>query len=269
MDAHKNCGRRSNRLKIVTLASGSSGNSTFIEMGGARFLIDCGISCRRIEKSLNLLGIPPDTLDAIIITHEHNDHIRGLPIFNNRYNIPIFVSHKLASKGQHLDFLNYPGTIISEFQPGEPFMLDGIEITPFSLPHDVIDHVGFRIAGEDGVLTHATDIGHITKNLIDYAYGSDYLLIEANYDDDMLWNGPYPIFLKNRISGPLGHLSNEDCCDVLEQLIHPELLGIVLVHMSKENNATDIVLDSVLDIAGDIPIGIAPRNEPKDWIPKL
>jgi len=256
-------------VRLVTIASGSSGNCSLVDIGNARFLIDAGISARRIISALESLNIQPESIDGILITHEHNDHIRGVDVLARRYNLPVYISSKLLTSGYFLDFVYYGKVQIVPFTTERSFKINDAEIIPFSVPHDVVDNVGFRVAApNEGILAYATDIGHLSNDIFDYCYKADYLVFESNYHESMLINGPYPPSLKSRIMGPNGHLSNYDTREALEKLIHTDMYGIVLIHLSKENNTPEKTLEVMKELQAEVPTHVAPRSEPKIWFSK-
>ncbi|MFP4459398.1 MAG: MBL fold metallo-hydrolase [Candidatus Zixiibacteriota bacterium] len=252
-------------MRLMTLASGSSGNSSLVEIDGLHILIDCGIGAKKIVHALQYFGVSPYNIDAIILTHEHNDHVRGVDVFARRYSVPVYLSMKLYTSSKRLYFTEHSEISIRPFFTESPFHIGNVQILPFSVPHDVIDPVGFRIEGEGVSIGYATDIGHLTPDLFEYCSGVEYLVIEANHDVEMLDKGPYPDHLKRRIIGELGHLSNADTKIALDRLYHPKLRHVVLVHLSKINNSPEKALEAMGDLRYDLMIDTAPRFEPVDW----
>ena len=251
-------------MRLITLASGSSGNSSIVEIGKKRLMIDCGISTRRIMQGLTRFGIAPESIDAILVTHEHNDHIRGIDSFAKRHKIPVYLSMALYISNKRLFFTEHSSIPIRPFYSGTSFKIEDITINPFPLPHDVVDHVGFRIEGNGLVLGYATDIGHVTGELYEYLSDINYLILESNHDTQMLQEG-YPLHLKKRIQSGLGHISNDESRKVIEKLIHPNLRHIILVHLSKINNTPEKVLETMGDLRYETLIDVAPRHDPVDW----
>ncbi|MBR5309589.1 MAG: MBL fold metallo-hydrolase [Oscillospiraceae bacterium] len=254
--------------KFFTIASGSSGNSSFVGASGEGILIDCGISCRGITTALKNRGINPDSLSGILITHEHIDHVRGLLVFLNHHRVPVYAS------GAVLRFLTAnglvpEGAVLKEIdEHGE--LVGKMLIKPFKTSHDSVGSLGYSIITPDEHrITVCTDTGYLTDGACEHLTGSEVVLIESNYDNGMLEFGPYPYHLKRRIKGPQGHLSNTDCAAFLPELVKKGTIHIVLGHLSKENNTPDVALQtciSELSMAGlqngkDYMIFVAPRNE--------
>ncbi len=252
-------------MRLITLASGSSGNSTLIEMAGKRILVDCGIASKRIVRNLAHFGIDATTVDAILITHEHNDHIRGVDVFARRYGVPIYMSMNLFASRKRIYFTEGGGVTIRPFFKETPFYIGDISIVAFPLPHDVIDNVGFLIESDEDRIGYATDIGKLTPTLFEYLEGVDHLVIESNHDREMLENGPYPPELKERIRSDLGHISNTEAKMAVDRLYHPGMKHIILAHLSKINNTPEKALRAMGDLRYDVLIDVAPRFEPVDW----
>ena len=259
--------------KFFTIASGSSGNSSFIGASGEGILIDFGVSCRSVTSALKSKGIDPCSLAGILITHEHIDHVRGLAVFLKSHHIPVFasapvlsflVSNNLVPKDSVLNEIDEHGQIIG-----------GMMIKPFHTSHDSVGSLGYSVTTADEQrISICTDTGYITDDAREHLMGSTVVLIESNYDNGMLEFGPYPYHLKRRIKGPAGHLSNTDCAAFLPELIKNGTTHIVLGHLSKENNTPEVALQtciSELSIAGmkkdkDYVIFAAPRSEASENI---
>lgn len=227
-------------IRAASLASGSKGNSLFIESGDVRLLVDAGLSCRQIELRLEQLNVPAASINAIFITHEHIDHIRALRVFQKKYATPVYVSPKAASHdfyGNRLDdFLQHQHPIAA----GEDVVLGDITIKPFSISHDAADPLGFRFEVGELAVAIATDLGIVTRLVCDRLNGCAALFCESNHDVAMLANGPYPMRLKKRIRGKFGHLSNADCRQLLENVYHPHLRYVTLSHLSEKNNTPQL-----------------------------
>ena len=254
--------------KFFTIASGSSGNSSFVGASGEGILVDCGISCRGITTALKNRGIDPHSLAGILVTHEHIDHVRGLLVFLKSHHVPLYASKAvlsfLSSNG-----LVPEGAVLNEIdEHGE--LIGGMLVKPFKTSHDSVGSLGYSIITPDEHrITICTDTGFITEGAREHLMGSEVVLIEANYDNGMLEFGPYPYHLKRRIKGNQGHLSNTDCAAFLPELVKSGAMHIILGHLSKENNTPDVALQtciSELSMAGfrqdkDYMIFAAPRNE--------
>lgn len=222
-------------LKFCSLSSGSSGNCYLVGSDQTFLLIDAGISCKKIVDSLTYLNIVPEMLSGVLITHEHIDHIKGAELLSRKYGIPLFTNEKtgeeflkLVKKTDQLS-LNF-------FQNLRPFFLGDIEVLPYPVCHDAIDAVGFSLYCEKTQISIATDTGCITKHMIKELSTADLLVLEANHDVDMLKMGKYPWFLKQRILGQQGHLSNEDAGLAIARLFayQPKQRQILLAHLSRE-----------------------------------
>lgn len=229
-------------MRIVTFASGSTGNCTLVTSGGANILIDAGISMRRIVQNLALLGLTPRDLCGVLITHEHSDHISGLPMLVKHTGVPVFAPSVLCAElGRIRPEL---AGKIEYISIGEPFELKNIKIRAFSTPHDARCSVGYRFEG-DSIFAFATDTGCITEEMLTGLSDADAVIIEANHDPDMLRNGPYPYSLKRRILSPRGHLSNFDCGKLAFSLAKNGTRHIILGHISRENNTPEAALRTV------------------------
>ncbi|WP_200879445.1 MBL fold metallo-hydrolase [Porphyromonas sp. COT-239 OH1446] len=228
----------------MSLASGSSGNCYYLGQDDQGILIDAGIPIRSIAKALKAEGIPLDSthIQGVIVTHEHADHVRTVGVLGGVYHIPIYaterVHHCIASSRFVSEDVGASRRIISA---REAFSLAGFRIESFEVPHDSTENLGYHISsGDDFTFTLATDIGHVTPEIIDYASRARHLVVEANYDHEMLESGPYPPFLRERVASPLGHLCNSDTAELLCQAFHPEMRNIWLCHLSKDNNHPDL-----------------------------
>lgn len=231
-------------IKFCNLFSGSSGNSTYIETETAKILIDAGVSCARITRALETLGINFSDIDAILITHEHTDHTKGLTTIAKKFNTPIYATEKTWSQ---MCSLNVCDSCRYTFKPNINFEIGDATVHPFSIPHDAIDPCGFSILSNGKKVTVATDIGHVEERLITEMTGSDVLLIESNYDNDTLLCGAYPYFLKKRISSDIGHLSNESTSKLVKTLYENGVNKFILGHLSKENNFPELAYQTVLN----------------------
>ncbi|NLF20149.1 MAG: MBL fold metallo-hydrolase [Clostridiaceae bacterium] len=260
------------RARACTLVSGSSGNSIFIENADTRILVDAGVSAKMLEMAMNGQGIDPATLSGILVTHEHSDHISGLSVLARRYKLPVFTTQKTfaAAKGR----LGFAEKIDVRFiAPDVSFEIGSMAFRPFRTPHDAAESMGFRIDTGYGVISVASDIGTWTETIAESVSGSNLVFIEANYDPDMLWFGPYPWPLKKRIDSEHGHLSNGDCGTAIGRLIHEGSTRFVLIHLSKENNRPDLAynnIEALLAAEGarsgsDYTMLTAPRYTPSCW----
>lgn len=233
-------------LNFRSLYSGSSGNSLLVQTEHTNLLIDAGVSSKKIESALNNIEVDPSTLDGILITHEHSDHVQGLGTFSKKFNVPVFVNQKT------LDAMPKQKEKISEkniklFKIEKKFEINDLKIKPFAIPHDAANPCGFNIFKDDKKISIATDIGHMTNGIIKNLENSLFLLLESNYDPEVLMYSRYPYPLKTRIAGPTGHLSNQSAGKTISYLIKSGLKQAMLGHLSKESNFPELAYKTVVD----------------------
>ncbi len=224
-------------MRVCLLASGSRGNSAFIEADGYRLLVDVGLSGRETEKRLATLGIAGDDLHGILVSHEHHDHVGGIGPLARRFQLPVHIdrqTHAALPKLGKIDQLQH-------FSAGDEFSCSGLRIKTFSTTHDAINPVGFVIESAEGNVGFATDLGMPTRLVSEQLKGCRVLVLEANHDEQMLWDGPYPWPLKQRIRGRHGHLSNVETQRLLEEVCWSGLEAVFLAHLSEENNCPQLV----------------------------
>lgn len=228
-------------MQVSILASGSNGNSVYVELDGVRLLVDAGISAARITKGLRARGIEPQSIDAVLVTHEHIDHVRGLKTLAKQYHLPI-----LATRGT-LAGIDGGAAFEDDMRSiSDAFMIGNVTVQPFATSHDAAEPCGFRIEGSH-CCTVATDLGVVTDTVQDAMEGADVLVLEANHDADLLRQGSYPWPLKRRILSNRGHLANGDAAWALTRMKkHPR--KVYLAHLSKENNRPALARDTVHDI---------------------
>jgi phosphoribosyl 1,2-cyclic phosphodiesterase len=237
-------------MQVSVLASGSKGNSTFVEMDGMRVLIDAGISARRIKKSLDEINVNVADLDGIFLTHEHRDHISGLTTLSKQYHLPIFTRKDTFQSMYCVDTI--PAECFNEV--GDVMRLGSLVIGAFNISHDAADPVGYTLQGSEGKCTVATDLGFVTSSVQTAIDNSDVLVLEANHDPEILKNGSYPWGLKQRILSNRGHLSNSDAAWALVRM-KKNHTRVFLAHLSAENNRPELARDTICDILekhGDI-----------------
>lgn len=231
-------------MKISILGSGSGGNATFIETEGVKFLVDAGFSGKKLKERMETIGEQIEELDAILITHEHGDHIMGAGILSRKHNIPLYITRESYEAGE-----KKLGKIAKEnirFIEGDFNLNSKVRIRPFDVLHDASRTIGFRVVNSSGKrLAIATDIGYIDKYVREYFKGVDILVIECNYDYGMLMTCSYPWDLKNRVKSNNGHLANEEAGKLIADVYHSELKKVYLVHVSKDSNKYMLALDSV------------------------
>jgi len=258
-------------MRLVSIASGSSGNCIYIGSDSTHILVDAGISCKRIEQGLNGIGIKGSELDAVVITHEHSDHVRGLGILAHKYNVPVYATKETLEEISTMKYMGeYPRELFRAVRPEVHFSVGDLELLPFSIDHDAANPVAYRVRNGRRHVAVATDLGHYDQYIINHLQGLDALLLESNHDVNMLQAGPYPYFLKRRIMGDYGHLSNESAGRLLNYVLNDHMKQILLGHLSKENNYEELARETVkLEIdkgecpyrAGDFPIAIAGRDK--------
>ncbi len=263
-------------MRMVSIASGSSGNCIYVGTDKTHILIDAGISNKRIEAGLHEAGLSGKELSGILITHEHSDHIKGLGILARKYEIPVYGTKKTLEAVASMKSLgDIPAECFREIRPDVDFTVGDLTVEPFHIDHDAADPVAYRVSGEKKSVAVATDMGHYNEYVVDHLLGLDAILLEANHDVRMLETGPYPYYLKMRILGDYGHLSNENSGRLLSRVLHDGIRHIFLGHLSKENNYEDLALETVkLEInesdtpyrAGDFPISVAHRDRMSEII---
>ena len=226
-----------NNIQMVPLYSGSSGNAVFLQFDGTRVLVDVGCSTKSIVSALEQIGQNPSAIDAVFITHDHSDHMKGLDVFVRKFGIPIYATENTWRGIYAAQKKPHPVELDHVIIPGEPFKIGHVRVLPFSTPHDAAGSVGFRYTYKDHSIAIATDMGHFSDPVREALIGCEAILIEANYDHDMLWNGPYPWPLKKRVDGQDGHLCNTDCAKAVCCLFLSGTKHFVLGHLSQENNS--------------------------------
>lgn len=229
-------------LAVCILASGSRGNATFVSSGSTSILIDAGLSGIEIERRLKSKGLSPKDLDAILVSHEHTDHIQGVGVLSRRFNLPVYIN----SKTQGAAFPQI-GKVhdVKNFACGSTFLINDLAIHPFSISHDAEDPVGFTLNQNGTTIGIATDLGIVTAMVKEHLKGCDLLILEANHDEDMLINGPYPWSVKQRVKSRTGHLSNAASKQLLNEIQHDRLKHVILAHLSETNNTPQKAVDEV------------------------
>lgn len=263
-------------MRLCSIASGSSGNCIYIGSEEHHILIDAGISGKRVEAGLNSLELTGKDLDGILLTHEHSDHIKGLGVLSRKYGVPIYTTPGTVEAVKGMTNLGkIDGSLFHEIHADEDFTLGDLTISPFRISHDAAEPVAYRVACGDKKMAVATDLGVYTDYTIDHLKDLDVLLLEANHDIHMLQVGSYPYYLKQRISGDLGHLSNESAGKLLGQVLHDDMKAVFLGHLSKENNYAELAYETVkLELMlnespykpGDFPMWVASRDEQSECV---
>ena len=255
-------------LRCVVLGSGSGGNAVVVESGGRRILLDAGFSCRELERRLRWVGVEPDTIEALVLSHEHGDHVRGADRFLRRHPVPV-----LASEGTLV------GTALGDrarelavtVRSGMPVEVGPFRIEPFSVPHDAREPLGLVVEEPGGRrLGLAGDMGSRSRLAWARLKEVDMLLLETNHDLEMLRGGPYPWSLKQRVAGRVGHLSNREAAEGLPELVHDRLEWVVLYHLSRTNNSPELaaaLMGEALDQEGSrARLVVSDQFEPTPWL---
>lgn len=241
---------------FLSLVSGSSGNCSIVSDGKTTLLVDCGLTASRLLELLNTIGVSPFDLDAVLITHEHSDHIKGAGVVSGKYGLPVFATggtHEAIKKcGIAEDNIKY-------ISPDEAFEIGSIGVNAFSIPHDAAEPVGYNFFFGNTKLSVATDIGYMNDYILGNIMGSAAVILESNHDIEMLRNGRYPDFLKRRILGNFGHLSNNDAANTVLKLINGGTRHIMLAHLSTDNNTPKTALMETANLA--VKNGITPGKD--------
>ena len=259
-------------LKFCSLYSGSSGNCLFVSSGATKILIDCGVSGKKVNEGLASIDSSIEDIDAILVTHEHSDHVQGLGLISKKYNIPVYANietwNAMGSQKEKIAEEN-----INVFENEKDFIFKDLTIHPFSTPHDAANPCGFNIHNGKKKISIATDLGHMDDRILNELDKSSFILLEANYDPEILKMSRYPYMLKQRIAGPNGHLSNQVAGKSAAKLMHKELKEVMLGHLSKENNFPELAYQTVLEeLMGEnvdvntIKLNVASRTNPSKLI---
>ena len=231
-------------VSLSVLASGSRGNSAMVQSSSTRILVDAGISCRETFKRMQAVGNDPQSLSAIVITHEHSDHVSGLLVLARKLGVPVYMTgatHQAWARAVRDATGEPPDTDRMEsFSSGRSFQIGDIAITPFTIPHDAADPVGFTFRSEGVKIGVATDLGYMPASVRDHLRGCDILLLESNHDLEMLRVGPYPWSVKQRVGSRTGHLSNKALAEFFAGDYDGSASYIVLAHLSEQNNHPEV-----------------------------
>ena len=244
-------------MRIVSLGSGSSGNGFLLDTGNVALLIDCGVAVRAAQSAIRDYGVA-DRLAGIVVSHEHSDHIRAIPSITRKLDIPLITTH--GTHGAMRSTLR-----LDRRASGERYADSTLEVTFIGVSHDAAEPCGF-VAEHDGIRVAVfTDLGHVSPVVLEALQSADIIVLEANYDRQMLANGPYPSYLKRRIQGPAGHLSNDDCATALAATVSERTQAIWLAHLSDKNNDAEIavgtVRESIALMGYDAPVAALARFE--------
>ena len=254
-------------LTYTTLASGSSGNAALVSCGSTHVLVDAGVSARRITAGLRAAGVEPRALTAILVTHEHHDHIAGLAVLTKNLRVPIYASGPTCGElRRRVAFLD---DLLRPQEPGTGVQVGGLWVESFPTPHDAAGSVGYSLEGDACRAVICTDLGHLTREVRQAAEGCDLLVCEANHDEDWVRSGPYPYPLKRRVLGDYGHLSNEAGAELAALGVQSGARTVVLAHLSAENNTPAHAREAVCrrlrsmgcDPERDVTLAVAPRGD--------
>ena len=226
-------------MRVSVLGSGSAGNAILVAAGDTHLLVDAGFSAKDLAHRLERVGISPETIDAIVITHDHADHTRGMGVFARRHGTTVYLTEGTRARCSAL--LRGDEATVA-YRPGQPFRVGALKIEPFLIVHDAVDPVGMALVDEVRRLRLGvvTDLGRPTAQVRHALSGCDFLILEANHDEGLLRQGPYPVSVQSRIASSHGHLSNRAAARFALELLHPRLTGIVLAHLSMECNRPEL-----------------------------
>lgn len=263
-------------MELCSIASGSSGNCIYAGTDNSHILVDAGISGKRIEAGLNEIGLKTDEIQGILVTHEHVDHIRSLGVVARKYGIPMYATEGTWDWIKDRQAIGkVDESLFHIVKPEEEFSIGDMKIMPLHTSHDAADPVAYVMKHGEKTMAVLTDLGKYDDYLVDKLQGLDVLLLEANHDVHMLQVGGYPYYLKKRILGERGHLSNELCGQLLGKLLHDRFQTVVLGHLSKENNYPELAYETVrLEVTlgdnpyqgSDFPIRVAKRDQISELI---
>ena len=250
-------------MRFASLGSGSKGNSTIVESDTACVMVDCGFGLRSACTRLERIGKSPEDLTAIIVTHEHSDHWKGIGALSAKYNIPVYLSAGSLKAKE----IQSGEALFNCIDSHKDFYVGDICIKPVPVPHDAREPIQYILSNGKVQLGILTDLGHFTPHVVSSYSKCDALLLECNYDDDMLLDGPYPRFLKDRVSGMYGHLSNRQAADLLLALDLSRLKTLVIGHISAKNNDVSLIKAAIEPLCGeDIVLSFADQESGSPWM---
>jgi len=243
-------------IKFCSLASGSSGNASYIGSNETGILLDAGLTGKYISSSLEHIGVNPNTINAILVTHEHSDHVKSVGILMRKYDYKLYITEKTYEKIENkIGKINKDNVIFIE--KNKSFLINDIQVKAYEILHDAVDPVGYTFSKGANKVSVVTDLGIVTDEILDEIRDSDLLLIETNHDKDMLLAGSYPYYLKKRILSEYGHLSNESAAELIrETIINGRVKNILLGHLSRENNFPELAYQTVKNILEDSKIKV-------------
>ncbi len=251
-------------FKYCSLYSGSSGNCFFVQSDTTNLIIDAGVSLKKIISGLDEIHINGKNINAILVTHDHSDHTKSIAALSNKYNIPVFANKRTWEAISNIAN-KIPDNNKKTFNISEAFSIGDIKILPFSIPHDAADPCGFNLYNSNKKISIATDIGYVSEELLNHLKNSSCILLESNYDPEILKCSSYPYILKQRIASKTGHLSNISAAKTLVNLYNFGLQKALLIHLSKENNFPELAYETIKNETlncTNLSIDIAPRDKP-------
>lgn len=250
-------------MHYAALASGSKGNCHAFSDGERTLLVDAGLSLKQIRLRMVAVGLDPDSLAAVALTHEHSDHLAGLPVLLRKTSVAFIATQATKAAAEAVLHIDIPANRWIPAQPGRSLDWAGWRLRPFAVPHDASDPVAWRIEAQGRALALVTDLGHPTALVADHCGDLDLLALEANHDVEMLREGPYPPALKARILSRVGHLSNLACAELLQRVAAPRLQHVVLAHLSETNNHPDLAAAAArLALPKGFPLHLAHQTHP-------
>ncbi len=271
---YKFANKNNKMLKFISFGSGSSGNCYYIFSETCGILIDAGIGVRKLKKHFDDYGLKVKDIKYILVTHDHADHVKSVGFISKKYGLPVYATESVHEgiKQNYCVHKKIEADKIRTISINESLKLGDLTITPFHVPHDSLDNIGFKITDGNIVFCLMTDIGHVTDEMERAIREADYLVIEANHDENMLENGPYPDFLKKRVAGENGHLSNKQCAQTLLNNATSKLNHVWLCHLSQENNHPELARKTVEMVLfksekinkNVLKIDVLKRNTPSD-----
>jgi phosphoribosyl 1,2-cyclic phosphodiesterase len=244
-------------MRFASLGSGSKGNATLVEAGDTRVLVDCGFSCSETEKRLARLSLQPGDLAAILVTHEHSDHIAGVAGLSRRFRLPVWMT--AGTEAAHR------GGELAEYHcinSHRAFRIGNLQVQPFPVPHDAREPCQFVFSDGRRRLGLLTDVGSITAHMLQTLDQLDGLILECNHDPAMLAEGPYPAGLKQRVGGPFGHLNNQQAADIIKNISTERLQHLVAAHISEKNNRPELALGCLAEAVGESSSSILAADQP-------
>ena len=243
-------------IKFISFGSGSSGNCYLLSSGNTSLMIDSGVGVRNLKKYLRDFGLRFENINAILVTHDHADHVKSVGVISNEYGIPVYATDAVHRGIEHNYCVRKKIEVNNKrvIEPGHTFSIGEFVVTPFDVPHDSCGNVGYRIENVHGeIFCLMTDIGHVTDDIRQNVSLADYLVVEANHDESMLRQGPYPQYLKERVKGDFGHLSNVSCAELLRDYASKRLKHVWLCHLSEENNHPELLRKTIEETLSSVP----------------